>query len=648
MNQDLLKLIRKKRKAWKSFSNSQDGDLFVVYKSLESKVKKAVRNAKRNYERNLARKDNRNNKAFYKYIGSKNKIKERIGPLKVGNDIVDDNKSMAKTLNDFFVSVFTQENISNIPVIDNIKDDIHIRPLDSLYVRDTTIIKKIMKLKKHSAPGPDKISVHFLQQTANTISRPLKLLFQKFLHDGFVPEVWKQSNVVPIFKKGSKFAASNYRPISLTSIICKIMESVIKDSLLNHLITNDLIFPSQHGFMPGRSCTTNLLEYLEEITSSVDDGQPVDVIYLDFAKAFDKVPHQRLKVVLEAHGIKGEVLQWICEWLNNRIQRVILDGEESDWVHVLSGVPQGSVLGPILFLVYINTLDTSVQATAPIKSKFADDSKVGRQIKSQQDATELQLAIKQLETWADTWQMTFNASKCSVIHFGYNNQNYEYEMYGEKLNSTNEEKDVGITINCDLKPSHHVKKAVNMANKVIGIMSRSFHYRDKKTWIGLYKSYVRPHVEYSTPCWSPWTARDIEMIESVQERAINMCSSLKGTTYLEKLKEVGLMTLADRRLRADMIQVWKIIHKKDRVNETTWFTRLNTNTNRETRSTVSGMNIQIPRANLEIRRNFFSVRSPKMWNTLPDNIKILETLDAFKSKLDSWINQRHTSNTVGR
>ena len=499
----------------------------------------------------------------------------------------------------------------------------------------------ILKLKSNSAPGPDKISAHFLQQTVNSISQPLQLLFQKFLDNGFVPQEWKQSNVTPIFKKGSKFAASNYRPISLTSILCKVMESLVKDNMLDHLLKTDVIFPSQHGFMPGRSCTTNLLEYLEEITKAVDEGQPVDIVYLDFAKAFDKVPHRRLGVVLKAHGIDGKVLDWILDWLDGRVQRVVLNGEVSNWVEVLSGVPQGSVLGPILFLVYINTLDINVLNTAPIRSKFADDSKVGRRIINAGDADALQTAIKHLEIWADKWQMSFNASKCSIIHFGNNNPGYTYYMYDQALESAHEEKDVGVVVNRDLKPSTHVRKSANTANKVLGLMARSFHFRDHKTWIGLYKTYVRPHMEYASPCWSPWSNRDIELLESVQKRAVNMCSGLRSQTYEDKLQEIGLMSLADRRYRADMIQTWKILNNKDRVRESTWFTRLNDARIRHTRLTDSNMNLLIPRANLEIRRNFYSNRIPRLWNNLSENIKNATSLDQFKCTLDAHIKQRY-------
>mgnify|MGYP003477484535 FL=1 len=229
--------------------------------------------------------------------------------------------------------------------------------------------------------------------------------------------------------------------MSLTSILGKIFESLVKDKILEHLLKHKLIKDSQHGFTKGRSCLTNLLEYLETVTSLLDDNQPVDVIYLDFAKAFDKVPHGRLAAKLEALGIGGNVLNWIKNWLTNRRQRVNINGELSSWIAVLSGVPQGSVLGPLLFLIFINDIDENVISKL---WKFADDSKICHGVKNENDAKIIQSDLKLLFKWSVDWQMLFNVEKCVVLHMGYNNQKFEYEMGGNKLKSVDQEKDLGV------------------------------------------------------------------------------------------------------------------------------------------------------------------------------------------------------------
>jgi hypothetical protein len=241
-------------------------------------------------------------------------------------------------------------------------------------------VKKIIgKLRKEAVARPDDIGPRLLHELVNEVAGPLTMIFRCSLEQGIVPEDWKVANVTPIFKKGVKSSPGNYRPVSLTSVCCKIMETVLRDKMMKHLLENELISPSQHGFMSGKSCTTNLLEFLEEVTKSVDKGTPMDIVFLDFAKAFDKVPMRRLLAKIKAHGIRGRTWEWIRQWLTGRKQRVVLNGKCSTWKEVLSGVPQGSVLGPILFLIFINDLDGAAKLVTLVR-KFADDTKLGQKV----------------------------------------------------------------------------------------------------------------------------------------------------------------------------------------------------------------------------------------------------------------------------
>ena len=233
-------------------------------------------------------------------------------------------------------------------------------------------------MKENKSPGVDGISPKILKETVEQISTPLAHVFKMSLLEGIVPFEWKEANIIPLLKKGSRNKSVNYRPVSLISVICKLLESIIRDHMTDFRIKHKLINPSQHGFLKAKSCLTNLLCFLEEITKWVDDGSPVNVIYLDFQKAFDKVPHQRIIPKLKSHGMGNSIINWVEQWLTDRRQRVVVDGEVSSWKSVLSGVPQGSVLGPILFLVYINDLEEGV--TGKIL-KFADDTKLFRKVK---------------------------------------------------------------------------------------------------------------------------------------------------------------------------------------------------------------------------------------------------------------------------
>jgi hypothetical protein len=250
------------------------------------------------------------------------------------------------------------------------------------------------------------------------------------------------------------------------------MESLVRDAMIEFLLSNKLICPSQHGFLPGRSTLTNLLEYLETLTRLIDEGHQVDVLYLDFKKAFDVVPKQRLLAKMESIGVRGKVQNWISEWLTGRTQRVVLNGKQSEVGEVKSGVVQGSTLGPTLFLIYINDISSAVREggvpaldlTHSILSLFADDTKWGRCVDRQEDRERFQLEIDRLGQWSRTWQLHFNTSKCKVMHLGKKNVKEDYTMDGSVLESTAAEKDIGVMIQDTLKPSLHCAKTAAKAN----------------------------------------------------------------------------------------------------------------------------------------------------------------------------------------
>ncbi len=534
------------------------------FKKTQKECKKAVRQAKRKFEQKIAQ--NGNKRPFVAYIKSKTKSRSGVGPLKVDNKIISGDKDMATELNKAFCSVFTKENDQNRPTCQVLQDS---SVVSEIYFTAGMVAEKINKLKSTSAPGPDKISARFLKEYVNVISYPLSLLFESSMRSGIVPQDWRLANVTPIFKKGSKSKPENYRPVSLTSICCKLMESIIRDQLVNHLKFNNLIKSSQHGFMKNKSCTTNLLEFLDRVTTLIEDGDSVDVIYLDFSKAFDKVPINRLLDKIKAHNIRGNVHKWITEWLSGRMQRTVLNGSFSEWCEVLSGVPQGSVLGPLAFIIFINDLDAETSLIS-IMNKFADDTKLGHKVNNDTEKGVLQNALDNLCMWSDRWCMEFNVKKCKVMHLGKKNKDYEYYMKGSVLSSVNQERDIGVLVESSLKPSLQCAEASRKASVVLGQITRAFLYRDRFIFLKLYVQFVRCHLEFASPVWSPWHIGDIEILEKVQRRAVNFITGLKGVTYEDKLKELGILSLVDRRSRADLIQVFKILKGIDDVDSSSW------------------------------------------------------------------------------
>ena len=536
---------------------------------------------------------------------------------------------MSKILNNFFCSVFTIEDTVNLPKLESISIN---KSISGVYFTEEQITKKVLGLKPTSSAGPDHISSKILKENIEALSAPLTKIFNKSIQTSEVPSDWRIANVTPIHKKGSKSPPEHYRPISLTSIAGKVMESIIRDEIVDHLSTAKLINGTQHGFMKNKSCATNLLEFLERITSEHDRGNATDIIYLDFSKAFDKVPKKRLIIALKAHGINGPLLQWIENWLTNRKQRVVLNGSFSEWLDVLSGVPQGSVLGPLLFLIYINSIDAAA-GDISILAKFADDTKIGQVILSQQDQVTLQTCLNNLMHWAEKWGMEFNITKCKVLHVGKNNPLYPYTMNDQELKSVDNEKDIGVIVDKTLKPTKQCADAARKANAVLGQISRAFHYRDKHTFLKLYMQFVRCHLEFSITAWNPWTVQDIDVLERVQKRAINMISGLQGKSYSEKLSELNLQSLEDRRTRFDMLQTFKILKRIDNVNPDTWFTTMGTG-RRVTRLSANPLNLIKQRSRTDVRQNFFSQRVVDKWNQLPDFVKDSTNITRFKKNYD--------------
>jgi ribonucleases P/MRP protein subunit RPP40 len=314
------------------------------------------------------------------------------------------------------------------------------------------------------------------------------------------------------------------------------------------------------------------------------------------------------------------VLRWIQNWLTGRKQRVVLNGSFSEWIKVLSGMPQGSVLGLLLFLIFINDIDMAA-AGAEILVKFADDTEVGQTIRSDTDRAVLQEALDELCSWSDVWGRSFNVGKCKVMHFGRNNPQHEYRMHGEKLDQVDSERDIGVIVH---KPAAQCAKAAATARAVLSQISRSFHYRDRCTFVRLYKTYVSPHLEFSTPAWSPWTQSDSEGLEKVQMKMVGMISGLVSKTYEEKLAEIGLETLKERRHVTDMVTMHKMAHNVGDFQLSELFDPAPVH--HQTRAAADPLNVRPRPANLEIRRGFFSYRAAIEWNNVPAQLKTMAVL----------------------
>ena len=625
---EIANCLREKKNAHDRLKILNNDEERTKFTDLRRKAKKLINQSKRSLELRIANQSKVNPKEFYQYTREKRVVTSTIGPLTNNNGtFTQDEHEMSNILNTFFASVFTTEDTCDIPVPSAVQVDNN-NFLTDISITENDVLKCIDRLKPNTSPGPDTISSRVLKEAKNEFIKPLTEIFNKSLQLGILPDDWKLANVTPIFKKGSKSLPSNYRPISLTSIVCKMLETLIRDKLVNHLEENKLLRDTQHGFRNKRSCLTNLLDFFYDVFNQYDDSKAVDIIYLDFQKAFDKVPHKRLLVKLKAHGIDGMVLRWIENWLCERKQRVVINGKSSNWTSVTSGVPQGSVLGPILFLVYINDIDEGLTC---IISKFADDTKIANTVYSNDQAKEMQANLDKLSNWAKTWQMRFNTDKCKVLHIGYRNEEASYFMDGSQLKSTDRETDLGVTVTNNLKPSQQCSEVVKKANKLVGFIGRSIEYKSKATIITLYNSLVRPIMEYCVQAWCPYYRKDIDKLERVQRRVTKMIPSLRNKPYEERLKELDLFPLEHRRLRGDLIQVFKIIRGIDNMDYSKYFSIDNSNYTRGNGCKIIGKSF-----NSNESKNFFFNRIVNVWNGLPREVIECSTVDTFKRHLDKY------------
>lgn len=625
-----IKDKRKTHKKWsKCFGDATEHRM--AYSKANNKVKRLMRKAKRNFEKDIASKSDTHPKFFWSYVRSKLKTKTGVAPLlanpKDKNSTVFTDEEKANKLQEQFCSVFTNEPVGQLPQFEKKTNNY----TSQLVVTEDMVRAEIKNLNLNKTCGPDEIHPRMLAELCEELVYPLTLLFQRTVKEGIIPGDWRKANVTPIYKKGAKNLAENYRPISLTSIVCKIMEKIVKDSLLKHLVDNDLLSTKQFGFLPGRSTILQLLKYLDECLETVATGGVIDAIYLDFAKAFDKVPHRRLMQKLEAYGIIGKTLGWIKAFLSDRSQRVVVNNDESIPGKVISGVPQGSVLGPLLFVIFINDLPGKVKSNVYL---FADDTKIAKAVSTAEDALHLQDDLNRLLQWSRDWLLEFNLKKCHVLTLGRLDNithTHNYTMDNHKLEHVFDEKDLGVTIDFEMNFDEHISNKIRIANAIMGLIRRGFAFLDEKMFRKLYVTFVRPHLEYGQVIWSPHYMRQINMIENVQKRATCLVDGFQNLDYPQRLTRLNLPTLSERRTRGDMIEIWKHFHVYERACLSKSF---------KPRERVSRQHrFQLihnrPKDGIRgVQRNSFYHRATDSWNSLPASVVESNTINKFKNALD--------------
>lgn len=623
MTSEVRNKIKEKEKAWKRLRARKTTRRAEEYKRIRNATTCMIRQAKKAFVKKLCKDIKVNPKHFWSYVRDRTTLKEKVLRVRNGNGVTTQSDlETANVMNSAFQSVFINEDDEipefdvgyRGPGIENVEFDLD------------TVKELLKKTNGNKAKGPDGIHPRLLRECSSELAVPVSLIIRKSLDLGLVPALWLLGSLCPIYKKGDILDPLNYRPVSLTSVICKLCEKLVRKVVVEHLEENKLIYDGQHGFRGRRSTLTNLLTYMETLTAAVDNQIPVDVNYLDCRKAFDTVPHKRLLAKLEAYGIRGKILEWIKAFLTGREQYVEIRGTKSDKLGVTSGVPQGSVLGPVLFLIYINDLVSDLECPVLL---FADDAKIFKEIRSQEDIEAMQRDLKRLETWSVKWLLNFNADKCVTMHIGHRNPHVDYALNRTQLKESTTEKDLGVHVSADLKPSHHVNIAAAKGNRMVGLIKRHFPEMDLDTCHTLYCALVRPHLEYAVQSWSPYYRKDIIELEKVQRRMTKLVPELKDLDYEARCEALGLTTLEKRRRRGDLIETYKILNGFEDIDYKIFFEYSDTST----RSNTCKLKKRGHWRTL-VRANAFSVRVVNSWNSLPEDVVNAPSISSFKSRLD--------------
>jgi len=538
----------------------------------------------------------------------------------------------ASLLNNQFSSVFTSEDTGNIP---NKCPSPH-SSMESITITRPGVHKLLIGLKTAKASGPDEIPATILKETADDISSIIAFIFQQSLDTGQLPKDWKKANIAPIFKKGDRTKPVNYRPISLTCICCKLLEHIVVSSMMSHLDDYNILSNFQHGFRRRRSCETQLLITTEDIAAAVNKRKCTDLAILDFSKAFDRVPHQRLLHKLDYYGVRGQCHKWIASFLSNRSQRVLLDGTASNEAVVESGVPQGTVLGPGLFLVFISDIPDNISSHIRL---FADDCLLYRVINSPADSTLLQQDLQRLDEWAKTWQMAFNVEKCYAMHITKNpsaKPTFNYTMDGTTLKYVNSNPYLGVHLDHRHSFGPHIQKISVKSTRLLNFLRRNMRKCPQKTKEKTYHALVRPGIEYCSPIWSPHRqgqTKQINQIEMVQRRAARFVLNkphrkTQRDSVTAMLGQLGWTSLESRRIYHSLILFYKVLNRLVEVP----LQYLPSPATRLTRRDHP-LKFQLPTSNNNTHKNCFTSRTVRLWNQLPQDVALAPTLEAFKEGL---------------
>lgn len=558
----LIQCLREKEKyhkLFKKFANPRDYD---TYKMLRSRSKHLMDACYKSMQREVENNLDKDVRQFFKFVNNKKSGATRGVPesMSHGDKFATDPQGICELFSTYFSSVYeiSDNNDSTFALPDRLN-----LTLNNVFITREDIVKKIQSLDSHKGPGPDGIPSLFVKECCDELSEPLFIVFNKSLNSGIFPNVWKNAYVVPIHKSGDRTKCENYRPISILSCIAKIFESLVYEHVYSHV--KQAISNFQHGFVSGRSTVSNLLVYKNYICQAFASNKQVDSIYTDFSKAFDKVDHRILSAKLAAYGIHGNLLRWLISYLSNRSQIVAVKGFLSKPVELTSGVPQGSHLGPLLFIIFINDLVEHISSEVLL---YADDLKLFRVVNGVNDCLMLQRDLDNIQNWCFRNKMYLNVDKCFYITFTTKKSQiqYEYHIGNQLLAQKSVAKDLGVYFDSKLNFKEHFEYISNRGYQLVGFIIRIMKdFKKPSTLIYLFNVLVRSVLEYASVVWSPFYNVHSAKIEGVQRRFLRSICFKYGlirtlATYDDRAKYFNVTRLDRRRQLCELVYLHKIVH----------------------------------------------------------------------------------------
>ena len=642
-------ICKRKNKLLDKFKRTNDPSVYEEIKKLRKNFKNACSQKKRD---NVINDDDPAliKKKFWSFFKSTSNSCRIPETMCYKSKFRSESTDVATLFNQYFSDQFSSPSSYDIDI--TFEND----PFISKNFSEKSVFDLLIKVNANKAPGPDGFQSKMLKYCAKGLAKPLCLIFQTCFKTGCIPNKWKLANVVPVFKKGNKNSVENYRPISLTCLPMKIFEYLIRDMLMNKC--KHLIKDNQHGFLPEKSCLTQLIPFTSDLSLALNSSSRIDAIYFDFAKAFDCVNHDLiLNKLKHKFGIDGLLLQFVKAYLQDRKQQVLINGSVSKSLTVHSGVPQGSILGPLLFVLFIDDICEMVSQGTELVM-YADDTKIWREITCDQDQCILQRDIDKLHEWSVNNKMKFHPDKCKVLAITNKSMTYplpfyehNYSMNGKLLDYVDSEKDLGVIITGKLSWNAHCEALVQKANQHLGLLRRTCYFIvDTKQRRVLYLSLIRSIFEHCCQVWAPYNLKSLNAFDLVQKRAVKwiLKESYKSYTdneYLRKQWSLDLLPMKYKFIFSDLTLFYKIVHNIVNISLPNYVSRIEpqdikkiTRNNKAMAEGTDNSKFRcsvMPKVNA-FRYSFF-VRVVNQWNELPLHVRAHDSTIKFTSALKEYL-----------